>query len=141
MSLYVEEFEIGKTVLTAGRTIGECDINIFAGLVSDFTPIHTNADYASKTQFGGRIAHGLYTASLISAILGMYLPGPGAIFLSQPTSFKAPVRIGETVTAICTVREVFPARRRVIFDCLCKVKDTVVVEGEATVMMPSRPAA
>ena len=71
----------------------------------------------------------------------MKMPGPGTIFLSLTTRFKAPVRIGDTVTAICTVREVLPEKRRVIFDCVCKVGDTVVMEGEALVMAPARSAA
>lgn len=101
MSLYVEEFEIGKTVLTAGRTIGECDINIFAGLVSDFTPIHTNADYASKTQFGGRIAHGTLTMSTaIGLLTGQNLLGEGVIaLLNLNWDFKGVVMIGDTIYA------------------------------------------
>jgi 3-hydroxybutyryl-CoA dehydratase len=102
--------------------------------------MHFDEAYAETTVFRGRIAHGVLSLAFLSTVLGMKMPGPGTIFLSQSTRFKAPVRIGDTVMAICTVRELLPEKRHVIFDCLCKVKDTVVMEGEATVMAPSRPA-
>jgi 3-hydroxybutyryl-CoA dehydratase len=123
------------------KTISERDVTLFGEISGDMNPIHFDEAYAKTTIFGGRIVHGALVLSYLSTVLGTKMPGPGAIFLSQTTSFKAPVRIGDTVTAICTVRDVFPARRRVIFDCICKVKDAVVVEGEATVMMPARKAA
>ena len=81
----------------------------------------------------------MLSSSYISTVFGMKMPGPGTIFLSLTTRFKAPVRIGNTVTATCTVRDVNVEKRRVIFDCVCKVGDTVVVEGEALVMAPARP--
>jgi 3-hydroxybutyryl-CoA dehydratase len=80
----------------------------------------------------------MLSASYISTVLGMQIPGPGTIFMSATTRFKAPVRIGDTVVTTCTVREVNTEKRRVLFDCLCKVKETTVVEGEALVMAPSR---
>ena len=123
------------------KTVSERDVTLFGEISGDMNPIHFDEAYAKTTIFGGRIVHGALVLSYLSTVLGTKMPGPGAIFLSQTTSFKAPVRIGDTVTAVCTVREVFPARRRVIFDCICKVKDAVVVEGEATVMMPARKAA
>ena len=123
------------------KTVSERDVTLFGEISGDMNPIHFDEAYAKTTIFGGRIVHGALVLSYLSTVLGTKMPGPGAIFLSQTTSFKAPVRIGDTVTAICTVRDVFPARRRVIFDCICKVKDAVVVVGEALVMMPSRKAA
>jgi 3-hydroxybutyryl-CoA dehydratase len=123
------------------KTISERDVTLFGEISGDMNPVHFDEAYAKTTIFGGRIVHGVLVLSYLSTVLGTKMPGPGAIFMSQTTSFKAPVRIGDTVTAICTVREVFPEKRRVIFDCVCKVKDTVVVVGEATVMMPKRPAA
>ena len=123
------------------KTVSERDVTLFGEISGDMNPVHFDEAYAKTTIFGGRIVHGALVLSYLSTVLGTKMPGPGAIFLSQTTSFKAPVRIGDTVTAICTVREVFPARRRVIFDCICKVKDAVVVEGEATVMLPARKAA
>jgi 3-hydroxybutyryl-CoA dehydratase len=100
--------------------------------------MHFDETFAQATPFRGRIAHGILTASYISTVLGMEMPGPGTIFLGLNIRFKAPVRIGDTVTAVCTVREVLPERRRVIFDCACSVGDTLVLEGEATVMPPPR---
>ena len=123
------------------KTVSERDVTRFGEISGDMNPLHFDEAYAKTTIFGGRIVHGALVLSYLSAVLGTKMPGPGAIFMSQTTRFKAPVRIGDTVTASCTVREVFPAKRRVIFDCICKVKDTVVVEGEVLVMMPSRKAA
>jgi acyl dehydratase len=101
MSLYVEEFEIGKTVTTPGRTVGEGDISLFAGLVGDFTPIHTNADYAAKTAFGGRIAHGTLTMSTaIGLLTQVNLLGEGVIaLLNLNWDFKGVVMIGDTIHA------------------------------------------
>ena len=100
--------------------------------------MHFDQAFAEKTIFKGRVAHGVLSASFISTVLGTKIPGPGAIFVSLNVQFKAPVHIGETVTATCTVREVLP-KRRVLFDCVCKVGDLVVVEGEALAMAPMRP--
>ena len=140
MTYYVEDLKPGMSE-SFSKTVSERDVQLFGEVSGDMNPVHFDEAYARKTIFRGRIAHGVLSLAFLSTVLGMKMPGPGTIFLSQATRFKAPVRIGDTVTAICTVREVFPARRRVIFDCICKVKDAVVVEGEATVMMPSRKAA
>ncbi|HEY5238430.1 MAG TPA: MaoC family dehydratase, partial [Rhizomicrobium sp.] len=102
----------------------------------DMNPAHFDEAYAATTPFKTRIAHGMLSASYISTILGMKMPGPGTIFMSLTVRFKAPVRIGETVVTTCTVRETVPEKRRVMFDCVCRVGDTVVVEGEAMVMAP-----
>jgi 3-hydroxybutyryl-CoA dehydratase len=112
---------------------------MFGELSGDMNPAHFDEAYAATTPFKTRIAHGMLSASYISTILGMKMPGPGTIFMSLTTKFKAPVRIGDEVTATCTVREVIAEKRRVIFDCACKVGDLVVIEGEAMVMAPSRP--
>ncbi len=119
------------------KTVSERDIQLFGEVSGDTNPVHFDDDFAKKTIFKGRIAHGVLSASYVSTILGMKMPGPGTIFLGMTMRFKAPVRIGDTVDAVCTVREVNDAKRRVIFDCVCKVGDTVVVEGEATVMPPA----
>jgi 3-hydroxybutyryl-CoA dehydratase len=121
------------------HTVTERDIQMFGELSGDMNPAHFDEAYAATTPFKTRIAHGMLSASYISTILGMKMPGPGTIFMSLTTKFKAPVRIGDEVTATCTVREVIAEKRRVIFDCVCKVKDLVVIEGEAMVMAPSRP--
>lgn len=119
------------------KTVTERDIQLFGEISGDTNPVHFDEDFAKKTIFKGRIAHGVLSASYISTILGMKMPGPGTIFLALTTRFKAPVRIGDTVVATCTVREINQAKRRVTFDCNCRVGDTVVVEGEASVMPPA----
>jgi 3-hydroxybutyryl-CoA dehydratase len=96
--------------------------------------------FAAKTPFGGRIAHGLYTASLISAVIGTRMPGPGAIYISQTLRFMAPVRIGDTVEASVEIVELVEKGRRAKLKCECRVGDTVVLEGEAEVKIPARPA-
>ena len=112
---------------------------MFGEVSGDVNPVHFDEAFAQTTPFKGRIAHGVLTSAYISTIFGMKMPGPGTIFMSLTTRFKAPVRIGDTVTATCTVREVIAEKRRVIFDCVAKVGDTMVVEGDAMVMPPARP--
>ena len=94
----------------------EADIVNFAGVSGDTNPVHLNQDFAESTLFRGRIAHGMLSASFISTVLGTRLPGPGCIYLSQDLRFKAPVKIGDTVTATVTIREIVPEKARVIFD-------------------------
>jgi 3-hydroxybutyryl-CoA dehydratase len=121
------------------KTVTERDIQLFGEVSGDMNPVHFDEAYARGTIFRGRIAHGVLSISFISTVLGMKMPGPGTIFISAAVQFKAPVRIGDTVTATCTVREVIPEKRRVHFDCVCKVGDTIVVESDVVVMPPSRP--
>jgi len=137
MSYAIEELASGMRAKFV-RTVSEQDIASFGEVSGDTNPMHFDETFAQATPFRGRIAHGILTASYISTVLGMEMPGPGTIFLGLNIRFKAPVRIGDTVTAVCTVREVLPERRRVIFDCACSVGDTLVLEGEATVMPPPR---
>ncbi len=119
------------------KTVTERDVQLFGEISGDTNPLHFDEEFARTTPFRGRIAHGVLSASYISTVLGMKMPGPGTIFLSMSARFRAPVRIGDTVTAVCTVREVIRERRRVAFDCVCKVGDTVVVEGDVLVMPPA----
>jgi 3-hydroxybutyryl-CoA dehydratase len=137
-TLYFEDLSIGM-VETYAKVVKSSDVIGFAEISGDRNPIHLSEHFAAKTQFGGRIAHGLYTASLISAVIGTRLPGPGAIYLSQTLSFKAPVRIGDTVVAAVEVAELIAERLRVRLICTCKVEDTVVLEGDALVKVPRRP--
>jgi 3-hydroxybutyryl-CoA dehydratase len=138
MPYYIEDLKPGMSE-SYTHTITERDVQLFGEVSGDVNPVHFDEEFAKTTPFKGRIAHGVLTASYISTILGMKMPGPGTIFMGLNTRFKAPVRIGDTVTATCTVRETVPEKRRVIFDCAVKVGDTVVVEGDATVMAPARP--
>ncbi|MDE3117083.1 MAG: MaoC family dehydratase [Pseudomonadota bacterium] len=140
MPYYIEDLKPGMSE-SFSHTVTERDIEMFGEVSGDMNPAHFDAAFAATTPFKTRIAHGVLSSSYISTVLGMKMPGPGAIFISLTTRFKAPVRIGDTVTATCTVKEVVAEKRRVSFDCNCKVGDTVVVEGEAVVMPPARPKA
>ncbi|MDE2134678.1 MAG: MaoC family dehydratase [Alphaproteobacteria bacterium] len=139
MTYYFEDLKPGMAE-SFTKTVSERDVQLFGEVSGDTNPVHFDEAYARTTVFRGRIAHGVLSLSYMSAVLGTKIPGPGTIFVSQSTRFKAPVRIGDTVVTVCTVRELLE-KRRVIFDCICKVKDTVVVEGEALVIAPARPAA
>ena len=138
MPYYIDELKPGMSE-SFTKTVTEPDIQKFGEVSGDMNPAHFDEEWAKTTMFKGRIAHGVLTSSYISTVLGMKMPGPGTIFMSLTTRFKAPVRIGDTVVATCTVREVVTDKRRVVFDCVCKVGDTTVVDGEAMVMAPARP--
>ncbi|HEY1613164.1 MAG TPA: MaoC family dehydratase [Rhizomicrobium sp.] len=138
MTYYIEDLQPGMSARFT-KTVSERDVQQFGEVSGDINPVHFDEAFAKTTPFKGRIAHGVLTASYISTVLGMDMPGPGTIFLALNTRFKAPVRIGDTVTAICTVRDIVAEKRRVVFDCVCLVGDTVVIEGDATVMTPARP--
>ena len=138
--LHFEDLSIGMTE-TLSKTVSSRDVVGFAELTGDRNPIHLSEHFAAKTAFGGRIAHGLYTAGLISAVLGTRRPGPGAIYVSQTLNFRAPVRIGDTVEVSVTVAELIPERERVRLTCTCRVGDQVVLDGEAHVKVPSRAKA
>lgn len=135
--LYFEDLEIGMTAVLS-RTITESDIVLFAGVTGDTNPVHLDAVYAEQTLFKGRVAHGVLAAGLISAVLGTKLPGAGSIYTDQKLKFLAPIRIGDRVIARVTVKELRPAKRRVVFDTRCLVGEKVVVEGEATLVVESR---
>jgi len=134
---FIEDLKPGISA-SFGKTVSEADIVMFAGVSGDTNPVHINQAFAEQTPFKTRIAHGMLSAGFISAVLGTKLPGPGAIYMSQTLRFKAPVKIGDTVTATCTVTEVIAEKRRAVLSTICKVGDTVVIEGEAMVMVPSR---
>jgi 3-hydroxybutyryl-CoA dehydratase len=131
-----DELQVGmrETLL---RTVMETTVNQFAEVSGDVNPIHLSDDYAATTRFGQRIAHGMFTASLISAVIGTRLPGPGAVYLSQTLRFLAPVRIGEVVAAVVEVAEMVEKGRRVRLECHCLVDGKPVLEGEAWVMVPA----
>lgn len=119
------------------KTISESDIYLYAGVTGDLNPAHINEEQAKDSIFGGRVAHGMLSAGLISAVLGMRIPGPGTVYLGQELRFKAPVRIGDTVTAEAEVIEIFTEKNIVKLKTICKnQKETIVIEGVATVMPP-----
>jgi 3-hydroxybutyryl-CoA dehydratase len=139
LSFFLEDLTVGQSA-SYGRAISEADVREFALMSGDFNPVHLDEAYAQNTRFKGRIVHGMLPVTFVSTVLGTRLPGAGAIFMGATFRFKAPVRIGDTVVATCTVREINTVKSRVTFDCICKVGDTVVVEGDALVMVPSKEA-
>src|SRR5512139_2240640 len=121
------------------KTITESDIELFARATGDFNPVHLDQAYAEKTMFKGRIAHGLLSVGLISAVLGNILPGHGTIYLSQEVKFLAPVRIGDIITARMDVLELIPERNRAKFRTSCTNQDgKLVVDGIAWTMPPKK---
>ncbi len=138
MTVYADDIEIGQSA-SYTRTVAERDIQLFGEATGDMNPVHFDEAYAATTPFKTRIAHGMLTAGFFSTVLGTKLPGAGSIYVSQTLSFKAPVRIGDTVEAVCTVTA--KEKRRVTLACVAKVGDTVVAEGEAMLLAPGRPKA
>lgn len=136
-SICIEDMEIGMT-RRRETTITDRAIALFAEVTGDRNPVHLDEAYAQETIFGGRIAHGMISAGLISAVIGEELPGHGAVYLGQSLRFHAPVRPGDRVRAEVTVAAIDYPRRRVTLETRCAVGDRVVVSGEALVMAPSR---
>lgn len=129
-------YYVGQTASVA-RTISESDVYLFAGITGDLNPAHTNEEYAKNTHFKTRIAHGMLSAGLISAVLGMHLPGPGTIYTGQTLKFLAPVHIGDTITATAEIKSLDLERNRVVLTTTCTNQEgTVVVTGEATALLP-----
>lgn len=135
---FFDELAIGMEA-TFSKTVTEEDIVAFAEVSGDKNPVHLDEAYAAGTLFKARIAHGMLTAGYVSAVFGMELPGPGAIYITQTLNFKAPVYIGATVVAKVTIVNLVPAKRRALFDCVCTVDGKVVLDGEAMLMVPARP--
>ena len=132
----IEDIKVGMAASFA-KTITEADIILFAGASGDNNAIHINEEFARGTPFGGRIAHGFLTASVISAAIANRLPGPGTVYVSQQLNFRAPVRPGDTVRADVVVKEMNQDRRRVVLETVCRVGETIVIEGEAVVKVTS----
>ena len=137
-SLCFEELAVGMRD-TVSKTVENEDVVGFAELSGDHNPIHLSEHFARKTRFGQRIVHGLYTASLISGVIGMRLPGPGAVYVSQTLNFLGPVKIGDVVDVSVEVVELTPKGRRVRLKCECRVDDRVVLEGEGVLSVPASP--
>ncbi len=137
--VFFEDLSVGQEA-SLSNTVSGANIVAFAEISGDRNPVHLDADYAATTMFKERIAHGMLAAAYISAVFGMKLPGPGAIYISQTLKFKAPVKIGDTVVTTVKVAELMPEKRRARFECVCTVNDKPVVEGEAMLMVPARPA-
>ena len=133
----IEELEFGQSA-SFSKTITETDVTLFAGISGDLNPAHMNETFAQDTIFKGRIAHGMLCGSLISTVLGMYLPGPGSVYLKQELKFLAPVRFGDTLTATCSVKEKITEKNRVLLDCkVSNQEGVIVIIGEATIIPPT----
>lgn len=136
-TICIEDIEIGMARHVT-KHITDRDIELFAEVSTDRNPVHLDEAYARDTIFQGRVAHGMLTAGLISAVIGEQLPGHGSVYLGQSLKFMAPVRPGDTVRAEVTVTAIDHTKRRVTLECVCSVGDTVVLKGEALVLAPSR---
>ena len=136
-TICIEDIEIGM-VRSLRKTVTDRDIKMFAEISTDYNPVHLDEDYANETIFGGRVAHGMLTAGLISAVIGEQLPGHGTVYLGQTLKFLGPVRPGDEVTAQVEVIDIDLGRRRVLLDTCCIVEKNKILVGEATVLAPSR---
>ena len=136
----IEDLAVGMRASFA-KTVTEADIVLFAGISGDTNPVHLDAEAAAGTLFKERIAHGMLSAGFISAVLGTRMPGPGCIYISQALKFLAPVKIGDTVRAECEIVALMPEKRRVTLKTTCRVRDKVVIDGEAIMMVGNRSAA
>ena len=135
----IEELKVGDTARFS-KTVSESDVYLFAGVTGDLNPAHVNEDYAKDTFFKTRIAHGMLSASFISTVIGTLLPGPGTVYMRQEVSFLAPVKFGDTVTAIVEVVEIMADKKRVRLKTFCvNQANTTVVDGEALVSPPRAP--
>lgn len=132
-----EDMHIGQTA-SIGKTITEADILLFAAVSLDTNPVHMNAEAAAVSVFKERVAHGMLSAGLISAVLGTQLPGAGTIYRAQTLQFRRPVKIGDTVTATAEVTALDAGKKRATLKTVCTVAGKIVIEGEATVMPRSR---
>ncbi len=137
MTVYLDEIKPGMSA-SVERTVSEQDVQLFGEATGDMNPVHFDEEFARRTIFRGRVAHGALSIGYISGLLGTVLPGEGTIFVSASIVFKTPVRIGDTVVTTATVREVIG--REAILDCACTVGTRLVLESEARVLVPRRPA-
>ncbi len=132
----IDELEVGQTA-SFTKTVSESDVYLFAGITGDFNPAHVNETYAKNTAFKTRIAHGMLSAGLISNVLGNQLPGPGTIYMQQQLNFRAPVAIGDTITATVEVVDILREKKRIRLKTTCTNQDDIVVlDGEALVSPP-----
>jgi 3-hydroxybutyryl-CoA dehydratase len=135
----IDQLKVGDSA-EFGKTISESDIYLYAGITGDFNPAHVNEVYAQKTFFKTRIAHGMLTAGLISAVIANQLPGPGTVYIRQELEFLAPVRMGDTITAKVEVAEVLAEKKRIRLRTTCtNQQGTVVLDGQAIVSPPKTP--
>jgi len=135
--LFLEDLSVGQSAEMT-RTADERTIQLFAEVSGDENPLHLDEAYAQTTQFKGRIAHGMLSAGYISAVIGTQLPGPGSVYMSQTLSFRRPVRVGDEVHTVCTIREIDLEKARATIDTVCSVNGKAVLTGEALILVPRR---
>jgi 3-hydroxybutyryl-CoA dehydratase len=133
----LEDLSVGMTAAYE-HVVTDADVVKFADISGDHNPVHLDEAYARTTRFKGRIVHGILSASFLSTAIASRLPGPGTIYLTQNLTFRAPVRIGDKVEARVTVTEIIRDKARVVLKTVCSVGDTVVIDGDALVMVPAR---
>ncbi|MEE4601917.1 MAG: MaoC family dehydratase [Desulfobacteraceae bacterium] len=135
----IEELKVGDTAKFS-KTVSESDVYLFAGVTGDLNPAHVSEEFAKDTFFKTRIAHGMLSASFISTVIGTMMPGPGSVYMRQEANFLAPVKFGDTITAIVEVAEIIADKKRVRLKTYCiNQEKTVVVDGEALVSPPRAP--
>ena len=134
---FFEDLRVGKQT-SFEKTLGDEEIRAFAEVSGDLNPAHLDEDFARTTRLGGRVAHGMLTASLVSAVLGCRLPGPGCLFVSQSANFRAPVRPGDTVKAVVTIVRLDDKRQFASFETRCSVEDKTVLDGAALIWVPRK---
>ena len=134
MAYHIDQLQPGMSACTS-KTVTEADIILFAGISTDVNPAHLDEEYAKGTMFGGRIAHGMLSAGFISAVLGTIMPGPTNVYLSQELVFKAPVKIGDTVTATCELIEKIEEKHRLVFrTTVTNQEGVMVIDGKAKIL-------
>ena len=135
----IEELKVGDTAKFS-KTVSESDVYLFAGVTGDLNPAHVSEEFAKDTFFKTRIAHGMLSASFISTVIGTMLPGPGSVYMRQEANFLAPVKFGDTITAVVEVAEIIADKKRVRLKTYCiNQEKTIVVDGEALVSPPRAP--
>ena len=134
---FLDDLQVGMSA-TYTKTVTDTDITTFADVSGDTNPVHLDDTFAEMTLFGERIAHGMLSASFISTVFGTRLPGPGCVYISQNLRFRAPVKVGDTVEAKVTVKEIIHEKKRVFFDTVCTVDGRPVLDGEACLMVNPR---
>ncbi len=132
-----EELEVGMCA-EYRRQINEVDVVQFAEVSGDINPLHLDRKFAGRTMFRGKIVHGMFGAGMISAVIGTRLPGPGCVYLNQSLRFLAPVRAGDEMVASARLVELFPKKHHARFETQCHVGETLVIAGEALILVPKR---
>ena len=133
--LSIEDIQVGMEV-SYSQTITDADVKSFSGIAGDKIPVHMDDEYAKDSRYKKRIAHGMISASFFSALFGTKIPGEGCVYVAQNLQFKRPVYLDDTVTATVIVTDVDLKKRRVFFRTLCKVKNKIVIDGEAELFVP-----